>query len=250
MNSLAIDHPRSAVSHYFFWLFYFLISIGVMGSTVGYGLIVPLLLLGRINRRVWKLAGEVMVFGVDLLLKGQPWLKADVRISLPPQCITISNHRSHLDMFFLLARISKLRVVVKSTLFRIPLLSSMMRLMKMIPVESGNVESYWQAMEEARRAAEAHDCVHIFPEMKRCSEGFQGVQSFHLAPFKIMKDLNLPVVPIVFKDTDRVWPKRNLGLSFRFPISVFSVPPLIPKDYACAEALRTAAWEKISDGLK
>lgn len=215
---------------------------------MAYLLTIPLCLLGRFYEPLWRMGGRILCWGVSLLLDVQAWLDAEVLLdfsALSGPFISVSNHRSHLDMFFLLARIANIRVIAKRSLFYVPFLGIMMRVMKMIPVKRGDTGSYLKALETAKCAVTENDPVHIFPEMTRCEAGFPGVQPFNLAPFKMIREAGVPLIPIVFCDTDRAWPKGKNALSFRRKVKVRALPPLFPKDYPDAESLRQAAWEKI-----
>jgi 1-acyl-sn-glycerol-3-phosphate acyltransferase len=232
------------------WLLaYFLFSIVIVGGVVGYLMAAPLWILGFVFPPARALGGWVMTKGVTLLMDVQPWLNIDDKFALPDRAarnfITISNHRSHLDMFLLLARIPNIRVVAKSTLFKVPLLAPMMRLMRMIPLERGKLESYWEAMNGCLEAAVSGEAVHIFPEMTRCERGAAGTSEFHLAPFRVAKQAELPLVPIVFQGTDEVWPRGAAGLTFRMPVSIKTLEPLDPRDFSSAEELREEARHRI-----
>ena len=117
----------------------------------------PLCPVGYLFRGLWRAGGRVLTVGVTLLLKIQPWFKADIQISVPrPSAnrsgfITISNHRSHLDMFILLSKIPNLRAITKKALYAVPFLSLMLRVFRMIPVKRGDLDSYLHAMEVAKR---------------------------------------------------------------------------------------------------
>jgi len=231
---------------------YFLLSIALIGGVFAYAIAIPLCLLGRYSEKLWRLGGRSLQRGVQCLLRVQPWYRADVRVELPardPQtgmhCLTVSNHRSHLDMFILLTAIPNIRVISKRALFRVPFLGVMMWVMKNIPITRGEPQSYWEAMETAAQALRDGDTVHVFPEMTRCEPGDPGTGDFHLAPFKLSLQTGVPLVPIVFVGTDRTWPKGTFGLAFRQPIEVKSLAPLSPKDFPSADALRAETKSRI-----
>jgi 1-acyl-sn-glycerol-3-phosphate acyltransferase len=223
------------------WLLYFIFTIGFLGSFTAYAFTIPLGLLSHLYPPLRTAGGKVLAFGVRLLFACQPWLNLKVEINLPSKnsgVLTISNHRSHLDMFILLAQICNVRAVTKKSLFNIPLLGIMLRVQKMIPIRRGNVASYCRAMDLAEKGLRRKDVVHIFPEMTRCPEGFRGTQDFHLAPFRMAQRANVPLVPIVFIDTDRAWSKGHAGLRFRTPLLVKSLKAIDPGRFATAADLR------------
>ena len=229
-----------------FWLFYFLVSILIVGSTLAYGVSLPFLIIGRLYHPAWVLAGRIFQSGVALLMKGQPWFNAKIDIVLPKApFVTLSNHRSHLDMFILLAMIPNIRVIAKHTLFYIPFLGFMMRLLKNIPIRKGDLDSYWKALETVKRALKEKDPVHIFPEMTRCSAEFNGIQSFQLAPFHALLSSGVPIIPILFRGTDKVWPKGQLGLHYRRPVLVRSLSTIDPSQFKTAEELRDHVHQQL-----
>lgn len=234
-------------------LVYFLLSIAVLGGILGYGLAVPFWTIGYFWKPAHELAGDILASSVFLLLKVQPWLDAEVVLDLPDRrlqnFITISNHRSHLDMFILLAHIPNIRVVTKASLFRIPFLGFMMRIMRMIPVKRNDMTSYWQAMNIAIEGALKGDAVHIFPEMSRGEPATVGTGEFHLAPFRVALQARIPVVPIVFHGTDRVWPKGSAALSFREPIRVECLSKIDSQEFSSAENLRAEVQRRINECL-
>jgi 1-acyl-sn-glycerol-3-phosphate acyltransferase len=236
-----------------FFLLYFILAIGVMGLFWGYLVIVPLWLLGFFFPTFRELGGKLFTVGVQFLLKVQPWLKARYEISLPykehSRFITVSNHRSHLDMFLLLSQIPNIRVISKASLFKVPGLGFMMRMMRMIPIRAGNISSYWEAMNTAGHAAGQGERVHIFPEMTRCSQGAEGTGEFHLAPFRVAYQTGVPIVPIVFFNTDQTWPKNSFGLAYGHPVRVKSLEMLSPKNFENAEALRDEVRRRIESSL-
>ncbi len=240
---------------YRFWLLYFFGSIGVVGFAFAYCVTIPCCILGRFYRPLWIFGGKALRRGVDTLLKAQPWLRLDADLKFPPRdeagnanYLTISNHRSLLDMYILLARIAGIRSVARSSLFKVPFLGVVMVATGHFSVRRGDSVSYWRAMKDAVKSARRGDPVHIFPEMTRCDLGFQGVQEFHLAPFRVAREAGLPLVPIVFCGSDEAWPKGKWGLTYRRLVVVRTLPPVDPLEFESAEALRDAVRSRIEAG--
>jgi 1-acyl-sn-glycerol-3-phosphate acyltransferase len=149
----------------------------------------------------------------------------------------------------LLSRVEGIRILAKSSLFRIPFLWPMMRLSKQIPVERGNLQSFFQAIDRVEALVTQGDTVHVFPEMTRCERGFHGTQSFSIAPFRSAMKGGFDVVPIVIEGTDEVWPKSAWGLRFRQPVRVRSLKALDPKEFSSADELMQAARGQIQSAL-
>ena len=65
----------------------------------------------------------------------------------------------------------------------------------------------------------------------------------------ITRSLDAVVVPLVFRNTDGVWPKGEVGLHFREPVEVVSLTPMRARDFATAESLKTEVWKRIDQAL-
>jgi 1-acyl-sn-glycerol-3-phosphate acyltransferase len=231
------------------WLAYFLMTIAIIGFFLCSLLYFPLYFLGQ-----QRACDSVLRWGIDLLLRLQPWLKAEIHLQLPIQVpkqgvLLVSNHRSHLDVFILLSQISGIRILAKKSLFRIPFLNIMMLATQQIPVPRDELSSFFQAMDEVKKRLAKGQIVHVFPEMTRCTQGFQGVRNFSSAPFQAASLAKVPVVPIVFKDTDQVWPKGFAGLFFRRSIQIHSLPPVLPEHFSSVESLKSAVQKQIELAL-
>jgi 1-acyl-sn-glycerol-3-phosphate acyltransferase len=232
------------------WLVYFLIMIALVGGVFAYLLATPLLYLGRWYRPAREGGEIILQKGISLLMRLEPWLNAETDLRPHPGALCVSNHRSHLDSFLLLSRIPGVRILAKDTLFRIPFLGFMMRGMRQIPVRRGDIGSYWQAMETIRIALRENESVHVFPEMTRCEPGAPGIGPFQLAPFHVAFQEKRPVVPIVFRGTDDVWPKGQAAIRFRRRVTARTLPELNPADFDSAESLAKAARAQIATSLE
>jgi len=254
-TAVKIKQGAYAPTYSSLWLLYFLLTIGVIGAALAYGVCAPLYILARVFPGLKKRADRRLCRGISFLLKVQPWLNAKIDLRDADSTrgqgrLLVSNHRSHLDAFILLSRVEGLRIFAKSSLFSIPFLGLMMRLTEQIPVERGRVDGFFAAMDAVRERLRKHQTVHIFPEMTRCAPGFQGTRQFSSAPFAVVRQEKVPVVPIVFRDTDQVWPKGMFGLSFRRPIEVIALAPIDPRGFTSADALRVEAQRRIDEALR
>ena len=216
-----------------FWVVYFLVSIGMVGGVVCGFFVLPLIILGSVGWVPPDLGPRFFAWGVRRLLDVQPWYRGRVAIPLPKHrpLMIVANHRSHLDMFFLLAQVPGIRVLSKNTLFKVPFLGTMMRALRQIPVTRHSLESYFEAMEEIKKVLLSGAIVGVFPEMTRCEIGFSGLQKVHHAPFKMARETRAWVLPIVFSGTDRVWPKKEFGIRFGETVRVETLPALKADDF-------------------
>ncbi len=234
------------------WLIFFLISIAGIGG-ICLMFYFPVYWLTKPFSR-WNGAHDrVLRIGVGVLMRAQPWFAGEVQIELPETqgrgILLISNHRSHLDVFILLSRISGIRILAKKSLFKIPFLSLMMRTSRQIGVERGRLDAWVLAMVEVRQRLRQGERVHVFPEMTRCAPGFKGLQPFTAGPFLAALQEDAVVIPLVFKDTDCVWPKGQHGINFRRPVQVRTLSPVRARDFASVDLLRGEVQKQIEQAL-
>ncbi len=163
--------------------------------------------------------------------------------------VFVSNHRSHLDVFVLLSFIKKLRVLANSYIFKVPVLGLMMRLSGHFEVEPGNVEKFNKAVQDIKLAVKLKQSVLFFPEMTRCPKGFQGISKFRLTPFKLARDLSIPVVPIVLKGTDGVWPRGVSAHDYHSKVIVTVLDPIDPKNFDSTSSFSKAVKEKMLESF-
>ncbi|HMN68169.1 MAG TPA: lysophospholipid acyltransferase family protein [Bdellovibrionales bacterium] len=233
------------------WFLYFLMCIGGLGFVTAFMLFFP---LGFLSRWLPGLRGHedgILKTGVTLLMRAQPWYHSELAIDLPDheRVLLVSNHRSHLDVFILLSRVPGIRILAKSSLFKIPFLGLMMRATKQIGVERGRFDAWTRAMETVRQRLREGETVHIFPEMTRCEKNFASVNPFVAAPFFVAMQEGATIVPLVFKNTDRVWPKGEVGLHFREKVEARTLPAVNARDFASAESLRNEVHRRIVEAL-
>lgn len=233
-----------------FWLAYFIASIALLGVFTAFMLGSPLYLLGRIFAPATKLADRILQCAIWTLMKVQPWFDGNVEIpSNPGPVLMVSNHRSHLDAFILLSCVPGVRILAKDSLFRIPFLGIMMRLMYQIPVRSGQMESYFEAMEIVKARLSRGDTVHVFPELTRCPLGHSGTLKFSVLPFQTAIQQKAKVLPVVFKNTDLAWSKGSHGISWRAPVTARALQPLDASEYKSAQDLKTEVQRLIDQAL-
>lgn len=232
------------------WMAYFLFTIFAIGFPICSTIYIPLYFLSFVYPDTHKPADWILRWGIGWLMRVQPWLDGHFDLEIPEGgVLLVSNHRSHLDAFLLLSRVKGIRILAKKTLFYVPFLGLMMKVTGQIPTQRGRVNSFWQAMKLIAEKLKSGQTVHVFPEMTRCEPGFRGTQNFMVAPFLMAKDAGVPVLPIVFEDTDLVWPKGTFGIRARQKVRARTLAPLNPADFASAEALCAEARKRIDEAL-
>jgi 1-acyl-sn-glycerol-3-phosphate acyltransferase len=233
------------------WLGYFFAAIAVIGG--GFlSAFSPLFLSGRYLKGLRRHAARVFRKGCRLLLEVQPWLAADVRIApVEPGVGTlyVSNHRSTLDVFFLLGHLDGIRILAKRTLLFVPFLREAMWLTRQIFVKQGHPDDYLRAMRQLEQGLRAGESMHVFPEYTRCPPGFPGTQKFAGAPFQMAQLTGARVVPIVFEGTDQAWPKGRYALRYRAPVRVRSLDPIDPLAFPTPKALADEVRARIEQAM-
>lgn len=232
------------------WMGYFLFTIFFIGFPICSTIYIPLYFLSFIYPHTQKPADWILRWGIGWLMRVQPWLDGEFDLQVPEGgVLLISNHRSHLDAFLLLSRVRGIRILAKQTLFYIPFLGLMMKVTGQIPTRRGQVNSFWQAMKVISEKLKGGQTVHVFPEMTRCEPGFRGTQNFMTAPFLMAMESGRPVLPIVFENTDLVWPKGIFGIRPAQKIRARSLALIQPHDYPSAEALCAETRRRITEAM-
>ena len=161
--------------------------------------------------------------------------------------IFMSNHVSNLDPPVFIPRLpGRCSVLVKSELFRIPILGTAMRMAELVPVERSNREA---AIESVRAAAEVlqHGLnMVIFPEGTRSIDG--RLLPFKKGPFHLAMETGVPVVPVTILGTAECWPKGTWAMKPGTATLVFHAP-INPATVADRDALLTAVREQIASAL-
>ncbi len=250
VNSQNLVQNRSGPS--LGWMAYFLLSIAVVGALTAYALGVPFMVLGRLFPGCKKIGDGILVSGIAFLMRIQPWLKdAHFELAWPDGvsrergCLIVSNHRSTLDAFLLLARVRGIRILAKRPLFWVPFLGLMMWLTRQIAADS----SALVILHRLERNLRQGEIVHVFPEMTRCTPGFRGVKGFSTLPFQAALRERVPVLPVVFRNTDRAWPKGSWRLSPGAAVSAEFLSALNPADFSSAQELCARAQQLIETSL-
>lgn len=232
------------------WMIYFLITIAVIGFPLSVAFYIPLYFISFFWPAAQKPADWIMRWGIGWLMRVQPWMTFESQLEFPADgVLLVSNHRSHLDVFLLLSRIRGIRILAKSSLFYIPFLNVMMKVSGQIPTRRGDVGSFWKAMEQVREKLTSGQTVHVFPEMTRCQPGFRSTGNFMTAPFMMARDSGRPVVPMIIEGTDDIWPRGVFALRPHSRVSVRTLEPLDPREFASAEALRDETRRRINEAL-
>jgi 1-acyl-sn-glycerol-3-phosphate acyltransferase len=110
-------------------------------------------------------------------------------------CIFAANHTSNVDpLAFVPAIPRRVSVLLKSELFRIPILSKAMRLAKFVPVDRADKESAVASVEVAVRVLKEGLSFAVYPEGTRSPDG--RLKPFKKGAFAIAIQAGVPIVPV------------------------------------------------------
>jgi 1-acyl-sn-glycerol-3-phosphate acyltransferase len=170
--------------------------------------------------------------------------------------ILAANHESYLDppaigMLFP----NPLRFIAWDGLFKVPVLSPLIRALGAVPVSQENKNSAASLLRDVIGFVESGFSVLIFPEGQRTPDG--NLQPFEGGVALIASKTKAPVVPVWIDGTFEAFPifkkfprPRHVAVSFGPPILPESLPENISEKERRAETLRSveSALTRLRDG--
>ncbi|HWG57958.1 MAG TPA: lysophospholipid acyltransferase family protein, partial [Candidatus Acidoferrales bacterium] len=129
--------------------------------------------------------------------------------NIPPGvCIFAANHASNVDpLAFIPAIPRRVALLVKRELFRIPFLSSGMRLAHFVPVDRSDREAAAASVDTAIRRLRQGLSFAIFAEGTRSPDG--RLRPFKKGAFVMGIMAGVPIVPVSIAGTQRLQPKGS-----------------------------------------
>lgn len=235
-------------------LIYFII-VGILIFITSSPLIIPFGILGKKFDFFLRLHHYVLNKTAYIFLALIPFKNKKINLTNFNQfkktpILLVSNHRSYLDMFIFLAYINKLRSLANFRVFKIPILGFIMRLSKQLEFEPGNFKLLGRSLEESKKGMKKGDRVLMFPEMTRSPLNFKGMAKFHLTSFKLAKELNAYVCPVVLKGTDKIWPKGSFAMDFNEPLEYKALTPIYSGAFNKSEDLSKFVYQKMLNELE
>ena len=173
--------------------------IPLLFLAIPFGIREPLVNLGK-----WAMRASRFILGLRVEVEGRDQaLEAGAFVYM-------SNHASMLDgpLLFLLIR-RPVRVIMKSSIFRIPIVGLGMKYVGFVPVDRSGTRGGRVAI--ARAAAMIKKKGYsflIFPEGTRSRTG--ELQAFRRGGFFLAREANVPIVPVSIRGTFELMPKKRL----------------------------------------
>ena len=128
-------------------------------------------------------------------------------------CVVMSNHASHVDIPILFSFWpTRLRMVAKAELFKVPIWGRAMRQAGFVPVtRAGNRAEAEAAMAQAAEAVKQGTSIWIAPEGTRSKDGTLG--KFKKGGFLLARASGAPIVPIALSGTRALLPKGKTAVN-------------------------------------
>ncbi len=167
----------------------------------------------------WAMGVSRWILGLDIEIEGLE------NIEPARNYVFMANHVSLLDgplLFYVIPQ--RVRVILKKSIFRIPIVGSGMRFVGFIPVDRKKMSSGKKSIDEAVQAMkEKGYSFLIFPEGTRSYD--EKLQAFKRGGFFLAVTAQVPIVPITIKGTFELMP-RGRFFPRRGKIKVIFHPPV------------------------
>jgi 1-acyl-sn-glycerol-3-phosphate acyltransferase len=163
-------------------------------------------------------------------------------------CIFMANHASNLDPPIILPLIpGRTSILLKSSLMRIPILGTAMRMGKFVPIErGGSLEGGRRSVNAATSAIRSGLHLVVFPEGTRSPDG--RLATFKKGPFFLAERTGAPIIPVAIVGTQRLMPKDSAAIHPGV-VQVTYLPLIEPGDYPTRDALMKAVHSAIAIAL-
>jgi len=227
---------------------FMIVSAGMAGSLIAAGFTVPqvFLVVGLLNLAVgayiFLLVPEYLLRFLSLLLTRVMYrfrVQGEEHIPAEGAALLVCNHVSFVDAMVLMAASPRpIRFIMDHRIFATPLLGTLFRLAKAIPVapQREDPATYERAFAEARRVLDEGELLLIFPEGGITRDG--ALQPFKGGVMKILETHPVPVVPLALHGLWGSFFSRHGGAAMTRPfrraprsrVGLSAAAPLAPAD--------------------
>ena len=127
----------------------------------------------------------------------------------PGVCVFVANHTSTADAPAVVGSIPRrVAILVKESLFHIPIVGQAFRLAHFVPVDRAHHEAAIASIDTAVEALRGGTSFLIYPEGTRSNDG--RLQPFKKGAFVMAIKAGVPIVPIACSGAHRIMGKRSL----------------------------------------
>jgi len=163
-------------------------------------------------------------------------------------CVIVVNHQSAADALAVMGLQLTYKFVAKASLFKLPIVGWLMRMMQFIPLERGRPHSTSDMFDGCRKWLRAGLPVLIFPE--GTYSGGKRLLPFKRGAFLLAMEEKVPLVPVVLTGTPELIDGDGPLMSTRANIAVDVQAPLWPESFpATDEALATQVRAQFAQAL-
>lgn len=164
-------------------------------------------------------------------------------------CVFASNHASNIDPVALVPFIPRrVAILAKKQVFRVPILSTGMRMCQIVPVDRDDKESAAASVNKAIQYIRGGTSFLVYPEGTRSPDG--RLRAFKSGTFVMAIEAGVPVVPVSLIGTAQIMRKGDLALHPGRVIVRFG-PAVDSADYKFErrELLRERVRDLVAAGL-
>lgn len=206
------------------------------------------LFLWIIGRRLWLYPLALWGAKTWLAACGTPVKVSGLKnLEAGKQYVFASNHRSYLDTASLFRYAGRrIGIVAKKELLKAPILGQGMGFVNVIAIDRSNAERARQSMAKARQVVDDGYSFGVFVEGTRAMPG--ELLPFKKGAFHLALQTGVDIIPVAFKNTDRLMGKRS-GVLFSGPIEMTLLPPVRSEGRTVMELLletRAAIAEELA----
>ncbi len=166
--------------------------------------------------------------------------------------VLLYNHRSFVDIFALVEALPRFYFGAKAELFRIPFLGPAMSAFGAIPIERESRTSAIQAYENSKKQFARGEHILLAPEGTR-NKSDETLLPFKSGPFVLAMEAGVPLVPVIIRGCEAVWPKGALLPGLRqksFQVSVEILKPLEPPSLAERKEFKAQVFDLMKRELE
>lgn len=164
-----------------------------------FGIREPVLAVGK-----WAMGFGLWLLGIRVRVSGREVVDKKCR------CVFMANHLSFIDGPMLFRSIPQsVRVIIKKSIFRIPVIGQGMRYVGFVPVDRKGIRGGKKSIETAGRLMRERGYSYlIFPEGTRSLDG--RTQAFRRGGFFLALESRAAIVPISITGTFGLMPKGSM----------------------------------------
>jgi 1-acyl-sn-glycerol-3-phosphate acyltransferase len=259
LRSQATHRARIIAANNILNALFMIASSVIAGALLGAGFSVPQVFLftalanAVVAFYIFMLVPEYLLRFVAFVLSRAVYrfrVRGDEHIPTTGAAILVCNHVSFIDAILLMAASPRpIRFIMDHRIFKTPVLGTLFRLAKAIPIapQKEDPAAYAQAFADARKVLDEGDLLCIFPEGAITRDG--ALAEFKGGIMKILETNPVPVVPLALQNLWGSFFSRVDGAAMTKPFrrGLFSSVGLVAGEpVAAAQVTPTALRERVA----